>query len=490
MSEGLKNKTLHAIFWSFIERFAQQGIQFFMTIILARLLLPEEFGLIAMLSIFMTIAYAFINSGFGQALIQKKGANYIDECSIFYFNIFVGLIAAGLLCLTAPWIAEFYNQPLLIQLTYALSLNLIINAFSMVQRTLFSKQLDFKTQLKVSVISIVISGTIGVTMAFKGFGVWSLVAQSLIDNLLRTIFWWFFSNWRPSWIFSCNSLRTMFAFGSRILGFGLLDAVFQNGYLMVIGKFFSPLSLGFYSRAETVQQFSSNNIAVMINQVTFPVFSSVQDDPHRLKRGVRKILTMLALINFPLMAGLAIVAKPMVLVLFTEKWLPCVPYLQLLCVVGMLYPVTSTNMNVLNSQGRSDLFFRLEVLKKIFFVFSIAITYHWGIIVMIYGQIALACFSYLLNAYYSGKIINYPIFEQIRDLVPSLLLTAIMSVGVYLLNYMPIYNQFAMLSVQIITGILLYTAICYIFRISSFLEILKLIKSRNSTVVNSINDID
>jgi len=478
MSDGLKSKTLSALFWSFLERFGQQGIQFIIGIILARLLLPEEFGLIAMLAIFMAIAQSFINSGFGQALIQKQDATHIDECSIFYFNILVGFLAAGLLCLVAPWIAGFYNQPLLVPLTCALSLNMIINAFGLVQTTLLTKHIDFKTQLKVSVIATVISGAIGITMAFKGFGVWSLVAQSLGSNLFRTILLWFFNTWRPALTFSFDSLRSMFAFGSRLLASGLLDTVFQNIYLVVIGKLFSPMALGFYSCAKKLQELPVSNISNIISRVTFPVFSSVQDDKPRLKRGVRKALTMLVMINFPMMVGLAIVAKPMVLVLLTDKWAPCVPYLQLLCVVGMLYPLHVINLNVLIAQGRSDLFFRLEIVKKIIVVIAIAVTYRWGIIAMIYGQIATSCIAYLLNSYYTGKMLDYPITEQIRDLIPSLALSSIMGLGVYALNYIPITSQVVLMSLQIITGIGIYSSISFVFRISSFMELIEMIKSK------------
>ena len=478
MPDGLKNKTIHALLWSFIERFGQLGIQFVISIILARLLLPEEFGLIAMLTIFMAVAQSFINSGFGQALIQKQDVTHIDECSILYFNILVGFLAAGLLCLAAPWIARFYNQPLLVSLTYALSLNLIINAFGLVQTALLTKHIDFKTQLKVSVMATAISGTIGVAMAFNGFGVWSLVVQSLSSNFLRTALLWIFNNWRPSLVFSFISLRGMFAFGSRLLASGLLDTIFQNIYLVVIGKLFPPASLGFYSRAKGLQQLPVDNISGIVNRVTFPVFSSVQDDKPRLKRGIRKALTMLVMINFPMMVGLAIVAKPLVLVLLTEKWLPCVPYLQLLCVVGMLYPVHAINLNVLKAQGRSDLFFRLEILKKILVVIAIAVTYRWGIIAMIYGQIVTSCLAYFLNAYYTGKMLDYPITEQIRDLMPSLALAGIMGMGVYALKYVSITNQLALLLAQIMTGIVIYTGICYIFRISSFMEIIEMIRSK------------
>ncbi|MBW2662678.1 MAG: lipopolysaccharide biosynthesis protein [Deltaproteobacteria bacterium] len=478
MSDGLKNKTLHALFWSFFERIGQQGVQFIISIILARLLLPEQFGLIAMLTIFMAIAQSFINSGFGQALIQKQDATHIDECSIFYFNILVGFFAAGLLCLAAPWIAGFYNQPLLVPLTYALSLNLIINAFGLVQITLLTKHIDFKTQLKVSVIATVISGTIGVTMAFNGFGVWSLVAQSLSGNLFRTALLWLFNTWRPSLVFSFVSLRGMFAFGSKLLCAKLIATIFNNIYLIVIGKMFSATDLGFYSRAKGLQQLPVDNISGIVSRVSFPVFSSVQDDKPRLKRGVRKALLMLAMVNFPLMIGLAVVARPLVMVLLTEKWAPCIPYLQLLCVVGILYPVHVINLNVLTAQGRSDLFFRLEILKKILIVIAISVTYRWGIIAMIYGQIVTSCLGYFLNAYYTGKMLDYPITEQIQDLIPSLALAGIMGLGVYALKYAHIANQLALLSAQIMTGIVLYAVLCYIFRISSFMDVIEMVKSK------------
>jgi O-antigen/teichoic acid export membrane protein len=355
---------------------------------------------------------------------------------------------------------------------------MIINAFGLIQTTLLTKQIDFKTQLKVSMLASAPSGAIGITMAFNGFGVWSLVAQSLTSNFFRTILLWFFNTWRPSLAFSYVSLRGMFSFGSRLLASGLLDTVFKNIYLLVIGKLFSPMALGYYSRAKKLQELPVSNISSIINRVTYPVFSSVQDDKPRLKRGVRKALTMLAMINFPMMVGLAVVARPLVQVLLTDKWLPCVPYLQLLCVIGMLYPIHAINLNVLKAQGRSDLFFRLEILKKVLVVIALAVTYRWGIIVMIYGQIATSCLAYFLNTFYTGKMLDYSIKEQIQDLIPSLVLSGIMGLGVYALKYAPIANQLALLFIQIFTGIVLYTGICYIFRISSFIELFEMFKSK------------
>jgi len=474
MPDGLKNKTLHALFWSFFERIGQQGIQFVISIILARLLLPEEFGLIAMLTIFMAIAQSFIESGFGQALIQKQDATHIDECSIFYFNILVGFLASGLLCLVAPWIAGFYNQPLLVPLIYALSLNLIINAFGLVQITLLTKHIDFKTQLKVSVIATVISGTIGVTMAFNGFGVWSLVAQSLSSNLFRTALLWLFNTWRPSLVFSFVSLRGMFAFGSKLLCAKLIATIFNNIYLIVIGKIFSAADLGFYSRAKGLQQLPVDNISGIVSRVTFPVFSSVQDDKPRLKRGVRKALLTLAMVNFPLMIGLAVVARPLVIVLLTDKWLPCVPYLQLLCVVGMLYPLHAININVLIAQGRSDLNLRINILKNFLKAVLLAITWRWGIEAILWGQIALSLLCYLVNTHYTALLIKYSVWEQICDLFPYLGVAGIMGIGVHALQYMVPANPVLLLTLQVLTGAVLFTILSAALRLSSFVEIWKI----------------
>lgn len=471
MNNNLKRATTHGLFWSFFERIGQQGIQFIIGIILARLLLPEQFGLIAMLTIFMAVAQSFVDSGFGLALIQKQDANHLDECSIFYFNILVGFLVAGVLFLSAPWIAAFYQIPLLTPLARALSLNLVINAFGVVQSTLLTKRIDFKAQMKVSVIATVLSGSIGVTMAYQGYGVWSLVAQSIGSNLFRTILLWFFLPWRPSWIFSWVSLRSMFSFGSKLLFSGLLDTIYNNLYFIVIGKMFSAADLGYYTRAQQTQQLPVANLSSTVGRVTFPVFSSMQDDKARLKRGTRKALATLAMVNFPLMIGLAIVAKPLVIVLLTDKWLPCVPYLQLLCVVGMLYPLHVINLNVLVAQGRSDLFFRLEILKKILVTIAIGLTWRWGITAMIYGQIATSIAAYYMNSYYTEKLLSYSVAEQLKDFLPILGLASLMGCGVFLVGYLPLKTNMALLFSQVSIGIVLYILLCNFSKISSFLEI-------------------
>lgn len=473
MTDSLKAKTLTALAWSFLESIGLQGVQFIIGVILARLLFPQQFGLIAMLTIFLAVSESFINSGFGAALIQKRDATHTDKCSIFYFNIAIGLLMAAILCLAAPSIASFYNQPILTPLTQALSLTIVINSFGLIQTVILTKEIDFKSITKVSLTASVLSGTIGIAMAVLGYGVWSLVAQQILSSLFRTAALWLFSLWRPSLIFSLTSLREMFGYGSRMLASGMLNRIFENIYLLVIGKLFSPTALGFFARAQIMQEIPTQTLSSMVGRVTFPVFSSIQDDPVRMKRGVKKALSLLVLVNFPLMLGISVVAYPLVLVLLTDKWLPCVPYLQLLCFVGLLYPVHLINLNALQALGHSDLFLRLEVIKKVLVIINIALTWQWGISAMIIGMLVLSVVSLYLNSYYTGRLIDYRIGEQVRDISPYLFVSALMGGIVHLAGYLPYPNEWSMLLLQIMLGVIIYVSLCRIFRLPAFMEVWK-----------------
>jgi O-antigen/teichoic acid export membrane protein len=471
MGDSLKSKTLHALFWSFFESAGVQAVRFVIGIILARLLFPEQFGLIGMLMIFMAVAQTFLDSGFGAALIQKKDATQIDICSIFYFNILVGILIAGILSLVAPWIASFYNQPILTNLTRAMSLVIVINSFGLIQTVILSKQIDFKTQTKVSLVSGVSSGAIGIALAATGFGVWSLVAQQISGAFFRTFFLWFLNPWRPVLIFSFKSLKEMFGFGSKLLASGLLNQVFENIYFPVIGKLFSATDLGFFTRAKTFGELPSHTLSGMVGRVTFPVFSSIQDDPVRLKRGLKKALTTLVLINFPMMIGLAVIARPMIIVLLTEKWAESIVYLQLISILGLLYPLHLINLNVLQALGRSDLFLRLEILKKILIVLNIAITWRWGISAMICGMIGTSIISYYMNSYYNGALIGYTIKEQLQDLSSYLFVSVLMGTAVYAIGLLPFSSNWSILLVQIPSGIFIYIGLCRLLRLAAFMEI-------------------
>jgi teichuronic acid exporter len=471
VSDSLKSKTLHALSWSFIESIGARGIRFIIGIVLARLLFPEQFGLIAMLTIFVAVAQTFLDSGFGAALIQKREATQTDLCSVFYLNVLVGMAVAGLLCVIAPWIAAFYEEPVLAPLTRVLSLTIVINSLGLIQNTILTKEINFKTQTKVSLIASFLPGAIGITMAFYGFGVWSLAVQQISSSLLGTIALWVLNGWRPGLIFSLSALRKMFSFGSRMLASGLLNTFFENVYLLVIGKLFSATDLGFFTRANSLQELPSQTLSGMVARVTFPVFATIQDDPGRLKRGMKKALTTLALVNFPMMIGLAVIARPLVLVLLTEKWAESIPYLQLLSVLGLLYPLHVINLNLLQALGLSKLFLRLEIIKKALIVINIVITWRWGVSAMIYGMIAMSIISFYLNSYYTGVLIGYPIKEQLSDLLPYLFMAMLMGIGVYAAGLLPFSGHWSVLSVQIAVGTIAYGGLCRLFRLKAFMEI-------------------
>lgn len=448
------------------------------TIVMARLLLPEQFGLIAMLTIFTAVAQSFVDSGFGSALVQKKDVTQVDQCSIFYFNIAVALIAAGLLCLAAPAIAAFYDQTLLTPLTRVLSLNIVINSFGLVQRTLMVKRIDFKTQAKVSLIGTTFSGAIGITLAFQGFGVWSLAAQSLSASLVQVALLWGFNSWRPSLVFSVQPLRSMFSYGSRLLASGLLDTIFENIYLITIGKLFSAADLGFYTRADTLRNAPMVSLAGGVGRVTFPVFAAIGDDVRRLRRAMHKAVTTLVMVNFPMMAGLALTARPLVLLLLGERWAASIPYVQLLSIGGLLYPLHLINLNMLLARGRSDLYFRVSLMKKVLVVVNIVVMHRWGIPALIAGGILVSCLNLIFNAYYTGVLIAYPLRHQLVDVLPYLGTTGIMAAGVFSIQALPFPNYAALLAAQVLSGALIYMTLCAVFNIPAFTEAWSTVRAR------------
>ena len=359
-------------------------------------------------------------------MIQKKDASHLDTCSVFYFNLVVGILMTALLYGAAPLISQFYGEPLLTPLTRFLSLNILINAFGLVPSTILTKRIDFKALFKVSLVSMVISGIVGVGLAVKGVGVWSLAVQSVLATLIRAMLLWQASHWRPSLIFSRVSLASLFSFGSRMMLSGLLDTFFLNIYQPLIGKLYSAADVGYYVRAQTLQAAAVQPTGSTLGRVMFPALSPIQDDAARLKRAVRKILTTTLFFQFPLMIGLIVVAGTLITLLLTDRWAPSIKYFQLFCIAGLFYPLHVINLTVLQVIGRSDLFFRLEVVKKALVLLAIAITYRWGITAMLWGQVATAAVAYLLNSYYTNRFIGYSTAQQIRDGLPFLLMSILM----------------------------------------------------------------
>lgn len=470
MSDNLKNRTINGIIWSFTERVGHQAIRFIITVILARLLLPEQFGLIGMLAIFIAISRTFLDSGFGAALIQKKDTTQSDYSTVFYFNIVIGLLSFAILYFTAPLIATFYEKSQLIALTRFIGLSIVINSFGLIQNTILIKKIDFKTLTKVNLLSVFLSGCIAILMALKGFGVWSLAVHVVSMNFFVTILLWFFNNWRPTLEFSKKAFKNLFSYGSKLLASSLINTIFQNIYLVVIGKTFAARQLGFYTQANRLKDYPSRNLYNIFQRVTFPVFSKIQDENSRLKKGYKNIIKTLTFINFPLMLGLIVVADPLIRVLLTEKWLPAVPYFQLLCIVGFLYPIQSLNLNIIKVKGRSDLFLKLEIIKKIIIALAIVICLQFGILALIIGQVITSFVAYFINSYYSGRFIDYGIKEQITDILPYLSMAIFMAIATWSVGFLFGNQHILKLLVQIIFAIGIYSTLSKILKLDAFKE--------------------
>jgi len=383
-----------------------------------------------------------------------------------------------LMYLSAPWIASFYQQPILVYVTRVLSLMLVINSFAVVQTAMLTRDIAFKLQTKVSLVSAISSGSIGVIMAYRGYGVWSLVAQQISRAILNVVLLWMLNHWRPSLVFSFSALRHMFVFGSRMLVSGLLNQVFTNIYDLLIGKMFTPVDLGHYVRARHLQDLPSSTLTRIVSRVSLPVFSAIQDDNPRLKKGLQRTLSLLVFVNTPVMMLLAATATPLVKVLLTDKWLPCVFYMQLLCVLGLLYPLQALNLNILTAKGRSDLFLRLEMLKRSLTICNVLITWRWGVTAIIFGQITLSCIAYFLNSYYSGKLLDYSARSQLRDIAGYLLFAGVVGIAVYSLNYVGIRTAALLLAIQVIFGLTAYLLLCGLFRLPAFVEVRGLVAER------------
>ena len=364
MSESLKQKTVKGVGWSFADNIANSGITFLVGLVLANILTPEEYGIMAMVTIFIAVSNSIVDSGFSNALIRKTNIRSVDYNTVFYFNLIVSIFLYLILYVSAPAISVFFKEPVLVDVMRVIGWILIINAFAIIPRTIFVRNINFKAQTKVSLIASVSSGVIGIGMALAGWGVWSLVGQQLSRQLLNTVFLWIFCRWRPLWEFSTQSFKELFGFGSKLLASGLIDTIYRDIYYLIIGRFYSAADLGQYTRASQFNTIFSSNLTSVVQRVSYPVLSSIQNEPERLLGAYRRVIKTTMLITFACMLGLAAVAKPLIVILIGEKWLPAVYFLQIICFSGMLYPLHAINLNILQVKGRSDLFLKLEIIKK------------------------------------------------------------------------------------------------------------------------------
>lgn len=478
MSESLKHKTLKGTVWSSIERFSVQGIAFLVMIVMARILTPEDYGLVGMITIFIAVSQSLVDSGFSQALIRKQDRSETDNSTVFYFNIVVGLVLYLILFFCAPLIASFYKEPLLTPLTRLISLSVIINSFVVVQRALLTVKIDFKTQAKASLSAAIVSGIVGITMAYTGYGVWAIVWYQLTNLALNVSLLWIFSKWRPVWSYSWKSFRELFGFGSKLALSGILDTIYRNIYLIVIGKVFKAADLGYYTRAHQFADFPSSNVSGILQRVTFPVLCTIQDDLPRLQSVYRRFLRVSAYVVFPLMTGLAAVAHPFILLVLKEQWLFSATLLSIISLGMMWYPVHAINLNLLQVRGRSDLFLKLEVIKKILGVIMLVITVPMGLVAMCVGTVINSIIALVINTHYTGKLIDVGFLTQMRDLAPTLILSLSTGAAVYATVTLLQAHPAISLTIGIIEGAAIYILASRIFRFPEFRELLDIINRK------------
>jgi len=473
---SLRKQAISGLVWTFASQFGNQLIGFVVSMILARILLPEEFGLIGMIAIFLAVGKSLLDAGLTQSLIRSDNLDQEDFSTVFFFNLAASILIYIAIYLSAPLIANFYDQQILINIIRLFCITFIITAFSSVQLARLTKKMDFKTQTLIALPSTIVGGIVGVTMAYMGYGVWSLVWSSLVSAFLGSFQLWIYSKWTPSLVFNIEKFKDHFNYGYKLTLSGLLNTIFNNIYLIIIGKFFSPAQVGFYTRAETMKQLPVTNISSALNKVTFPLFASIQDDDVRLKRVYKQLMQMVVFIIAPVLIFLGVLAEPTFRFLFTEKWLPAVPYFQILCVTGILYPIHAYNLNVLKVKGRSDLFLKLAIVKKSITVVGIIIGLQFGIYGLLYAQVILSFFNFFVNAYYTNRFINYSAWQQTKDILPIIGLASVCGVGLWFLDRV-LQGQIDLLRLAVggISSGIIYILLSYLFKFDSLNELKKLI---------------
>lgn len=458
-----------------MERGGTQGIQFIVQIVLARLLLPEDYGLIALVTIFIFIANVFIQSGFNTALIQKKNANEVDFSSVFYLSLFVAGLLYVILFFTAPVISKFYHEPQLVQVLRVLSITLFFGAVNSIQNAVIARKMQFKMLFFSSLGAIIVSGMIGIVIAYKGFGIWALVMQQLVNKFLVTAILWFLVKWRPKLLFSFQRVKGLFSYGWKLLVSSLIDNLYMNLRSLIIGKIYSPSTLGYFNRGKQFPEFLVVNINGSIQSVMLPVLSSQQDSRKRVKDMVRRSIVTSSFVLFPMMVGLAVVAEPLVKVLLTDKWLPSVPFLQIFCFSYALWPIHTANLQAINALGRSDIFLKLEVIKKTIGLVILGVSLFFDVYVIALGTVLTGIIATFLNAYPNRKLLDYSYKEQWKDIMPSLLISLAMGGIVYCISFIGL-NSWITLVIQISFGVVLYVAMAKIFKLECYRYLLTTIK--------------
>lgn len=473
---NISSKTvLSNLIWRFLERFGAQIVMFVVSIVLARLLDPAIYGTIALVTVITTILQVFVDSGLGNALIQKKDSDDIDFSTVFYFNLIICVILYFILFLFAPLISKFYAIEGLTSVIRVLGLTLIISGVKNVQQAYVSKHLLFKRFFFSTIGGTLISAAVGIVLAIYGYGVWALVAQYLVNLGVDTLILWITVRWRPKLTFSFARLKQLFSYGWKLLVSGLLNTVYDNVYKLVIGKVYTSEDLAFYNQGEQFPKVIVSNINASIDSVLLPTMSEVQDDKERVKAMTRRAIKTSSYIMWPLMVGLGVCAEPVVSLLLTDKWLFCVPFLRIFCFTYAFYPIHTANLNAIKAMGRSDMFLKLEIIKKVFAIALLLSTVWFGVMIMAYGLLLSTVISSFINAFPNKKLLNYSYFEQLKDIIPSILLSAVMGTAVYCIKFIGLSSVLTLV-IQIPLGVVIYVVGSIVFKFESFHYILASLK--------------
>lgn len=468
---------IKSLFWKYFERLGVQLIQFAVTIVLSRLLLPSEYGTIALIVIFIQLCNVIIDGGFNTALIQKKNSDNIDFSTIFFFSIGVSLLLYLMMYLSSPLIADFYDNQKLIPIIRILSLSLPFYAFNSIQRAYVSKEMLFNKLFYSSLGATILSGVIGIYMAYENYGVWALVAQNISSQFFTTIIMWFTIRWRPIWRFSLNRFKSLFSYGWKIFGSNIIISLFVNSRKIVIGKLYTPAVLAYYEKGDQLPSLIMTNIFTSIQTILFPAFSESQDDRTRVKAMMRISTKLSCFIIYPLIVGLIVIAKPLVVLLFTEKWLPAVPFIQILCIANFFRPVTISNLEAIKALGYSNITFKLEIIKKIIDIIILVASAILGVYYIAWGCVLYDFICVFINLAPNKKLLNYGIKEQVVDAVPTLVIAILSGISVYWIQYLSLSNFFIIFA-QLILGLSFYLGISLICKEESCLYLLNLIKDR------------
>lgn len=477
MTEDLKHKAFKATIWRCFEVGGRQLISFIVTTILARLIMPEQYGIVAMLSIFMAVSQVFIDSGFSAALIRDTKRTHVDCSTVFYFSIVISSFFTVLLILCAPLIADFYKMPELTPVTRIMALGLVISSFGSVHCSLLSAELNFKKITNISLVGNAVSGVVGIVMALNGFQVWALVIQSLSGSFICTVMYWYKSSWYPRLEFSWKSFKKYFAFGSGLLGTTLINTIYGNSYSLIIGKVFSSATLAFYNRAYNLSNFSTMTPTNVLESVTFPTLVKLQDDTDKLRDAYRRMIRLSAFIIFPCALGMAAIANPLVVVLLTERWMFAGTLLLIISFSQMWYPIHSINLNLLKVCGKTKLMFKLEILKKILGIIMLCITVPMGIIPMCVGSIFGSLICLIINTHYTGPLINFGILKQLKDISGIFILSLVMFTASFG-ACCALGDGIISLVSGILTGLVVYVLGAYLFRYPEVNELKQLVRKK------------